>query len=461
MWLLARGYKTSVAGWCAFGAGFFAGISFLSLFPPFSSTFFHFHSIMAGVDLLFGPMLIGVVLNMILYGVVCIQTFTYFQRYPNDSAWIRCFMMYLIVVETANVVVELGIIYEPLIIHYGKAAALAISPTLLPGDPVLISVVSAPIQIFTAWRMSVITGSLILPALITLLSFGSFGSGIIVSINVFMHPEFRSFETFTTEVIVWLVLSAVCDVVITAGMTHALYSRKTGFSVVDGQINRIIRLTLETGALTAITALVDMILFLVFPRTTVNFIVDFPLSALYTCSILAMLNSRQRRKTTDAENTHTVPRMLIQDQTTLRPRSFHSSKKSQANVEIHMQPFTEKPLSLGHAPTASESTLVSNLDTDLHNYRRTPDVARPRKDSGDPTSQNSHPHPQPDFYGYNRSPRARARTLSNGAATQRSLPSNPRPNRPTVPKPQQLGLRPKSPRAKTIIATDRPSPERF
>jgi hypothetical protein len=56
-------------------------------------------------------------------------------------------MMYLIVVETANVVVELGIIYEPLIIHYGersgawdrtgctdripvgKAAALAISPT--------------------------------------------------------------------------------------------------------------------------------------------------------------------------------------------------------------------------------------------------------------------------------------------------------------------------------------------
>jgi hypothetical protein len=50
------------------------------------------------------------------------------------------------------------------------------------------------------------------------------GSGIIVSINVFMHPEFRSFETFTTEVIVWLVLSAVCDVVIAAGMTHALVS---------------------------------------------------------------------------------------------------------------------------------------------------------------------------------------------------------------------------------------------
>lgn len=39
------------------------------------------------------------------------------------------------------------------------------------------------------------------------------------------------------------------------------------------------------------------------------------------------LNSRQRRKTTDAENTHTVPRMLTQDQTTLRPRSLHSFKK--------------------------------------------------------------------------------------------------------------------------------------
>ncbi|KAF7358000.1 hypothetical protein MVEN_00847000 [Mycena venus] len=480
---------------------------------------------MSGVELLFGPLLIGAVLNMMLYGVVCIQISTYLQRYPNDSAWIRCFMLYLLLVETVNVFVEFGIIYEPLIIGFGKEAAILRSPRLLPGDSVLISVVSAPIQLFTAWRISVITGSFILPALIALLSLGSFGAGITVSVMVYMHPEFRSFESFTTEVVVWLGLSAVCDIVIAIGMTYALYSRKTGFSTVDGQINRIIRLTLETGALTAITALMDVVLFLVFPRTTVNFIVDFPLSGLYTCSVLAMLNSRDRRKTADVEHATIPQTQRTQDLSTHKRRSsFFSPNKSQTQVEIFMPASTEKAgafrdyrTDLGTMSAETEKPLVSssnarpefhesnNIDNRTRNFSRprfdsnsdaasdrtftssyrhpTPDPMRPRDVSRSRTrtdavdfpsvSQKSLPlappaEPEPDFYNYNGPPKERERSRSrgrstapsNGAAThqrQRSLPSNPRPNKPTLPQPEVLGLRPK-----TILATsDGPLPERF
>jgi hypothetical protein len=48
------------------------------------------------------------------------------------------------------------------------------------------------------------------------------GAGITVSTMVSMNPQFRDFGNFTVEVIVWLVLSAVCDIVIAIGMTHAL-----------------------------------------------------------------------------------------------------------------------------------------------------------------------------------------------------------------------------------------------
>ncbi|KAJ7657382.1 hypothetical protein DFH06DRAFT_1298001 [Mycena polygramma] len=249
---------------------------------------------MSGPTLIFGPMLIGVVLNMMLYGVVCTQMVSYYQRFTHDSPWIRYLMLYLLLVETANVVVQFGIIYEPLVIQAGTTVSAITSPKLLPGGYRL-----RPIQLFTAWRISVITGSLILPIIIAMLSLGSFGTGITVSAVVLRHPEFESFQNFSTEIILWLVLSAVCDIVIAGGMTHALYTRRTGFSAVDGQINRIIRLSVETGALTAVTALADVALFLVFPRTTTNFIVDFPLSNLYTCSVLAMLNSRDRPKTVE------------------------------------------------------------------------------------------------------------------------------------------------------------------
>ncbi|KAJ7812387.1 hypothetical protein B0H14DRAFT_3752624 [Mycena olivaceomarginata] len=249
---------------------------------------------MAGVTLLLGPMMIGVMLNMVLYGAMFTQMVAYYQRYTQDSPWIRYLMLYLLLAQTAGIIVECGIIYDPLIFQY------------------------------------VITQSLILPGIITLLSLGSFGAGITVSILVSLNPEFHKFGNFKAVITLWLVLSAVCDIVIAVGMTHALYTRKTGFGVVDGQINRIIRLTVETGALTAITALVDLMLFLVFPNTTINFIVDFPLSNLYTFSMLAMLNSRERKKTVDAEHFQMAPQSLApQSIISLRLSSNPSSKIAQ------------------------------------------------------------------------------------------------------------------------------------
>jgi len=314
-------------------------------------------------------MLIGVVLNMMLYGVVFIQMFTYYQRYPNDIAWIRYFMLYLFIVETVNVFVEFGIVYEPLILNYGQQVGAI--PKLLPGDSILIAIVSAPIQLFTAWRISVITGSFILPGLIALLSLGSFGAGITVSTLVSMNPHFRDFGNFTVEVIVWLVLSAVCDIVIAIGMTHALYTRKTGLSDVDGKINRIIRLTVETGSLTAVAALADVMFFLVFPNTAANFIVDFPLSALYTCSLLAMLNSRDPRKHSDAERGTAPQTTYTQSQNTLKPppsfqNSFHNSKMVRSQTKFESHTSTEKSMGTDNSDAASETTLAPHY----YNYNR-------------------------------------------------------------------------------------------
>ncbi|KAF7376838.1 hypothetical protein MSAN_00101300 [Mycena sanguinolenta] len=226
-----------------------------------------------GVELLFGPLLIGVILSTLTYGVMSVQMLLYFQTYKRDARWIRYFMLYLFCTETVNLLVEIGIIYEPLIIRYGAQRALIISPLLLPGDAVSIVASSTPVQLFTAWRISVITGSIVLPLLISFLSIISFGGGLMVTIFVSIRTEFREFTSFSGAIIVWLVSSAACDVLITAVLTYSLTTRKTGFTSVDGQINRIIRLTVQTGAITAVAALADVILFLAFP-------VKFPESAL-------------------------------------------------------------------------------------------------------------------------------------------------------------------------------------
>ncbi|KAJ7057650.1 hypothetical protein C8F01DRAFT_1256279 [Mycena amicta] len=253
---------------------------------------------MAGVDLLFGPMLLGVLLNTLLYGVMATQMLTYYIRFPNDFRWIRYFVLYLLLAETAVVVVEVGIIYQPLVLEYGASLLLLLLLLLLALVLLLLAlglkmrmnvIVATPIQLFTAWRIKIITQSYIAPVLIALLSIASFGGGLLLSFSVLRSSQFIDFGVFATEAAVWLISSAVCDIVLAVAMAYALLTRKTGIDkAVDGYINRIVRLTIESGSLTAAAALIDVILSISFPRSAMNFVVDFPLSTLYTCSLLAM-----------------------------------------------------------------------------------------------------------------------------------------------------------------------------
>ncbi|KAF8825473.1 hypothetical protein HHX47_DHR6000153 [Lentinula edodes] len=57
---------------------------------------------MSQLSLIFGPMLVGVFLNCILYGVLAVQTFIYFQTYKKDNPRIKAFVWYLYILETLN-----------------------------------------------------------------------------------------------------------------------------------------------------------------------------------------------------------------------------------------------------------------------------------------------------------------------------------------------------------------------
>ncbi|KAF8207949.1 hypothetical protein K438DRAFT_2013323 [Mycena galopus ATCC 62051] len=332
-----------------------------------------------GVELLFGPLLIGVILSTLTYGIMSVQMLLYYQAYKkSDARWIRYFMLYLFFAETANLLIEIGIIYEPLIVRYGAQRALIISPIrvfdfrfryvelteefgiVIPGDAVSIVAVSTPVQMFTAWRISVITGSVILPFIISVFSVVSFGGGLLVTIFASIRNEFREFQSFSGAVIVWLVSSAVCDVLITVVLTYslvrvyffprasanfgaasrpparqAMQSTTRSIELYDvstdssaGTPAHLITsteiVTVQTGAITTVAALADVILFLVFPATTLNFIPDFPLSKLYTISLLSTLNARARGRS-DAENR--MPNALFNESTTQKS-TIHTMRNS-------------------------------------------------------------------------------------------------------------------------------------
>ncbi|KAF5318631.1 hypothetical protein D9619_010715 [Psilocybe cf. subviscida] len=241
---------------------------------------------------LFGPFLLGAGFNFTLYGVCILQTFLYFRKYSRDPLRIRLLVAYLFVMETINSGCTMGVLYEPLALHYGDPVFFEKFPLMLTANALVTVLISTPAQFFVAWRLKIVSRSFVIPIVIIILAIVSLVGGTKTSASVIKSQDYGHYSSFTPTVTVWLASSAAADFFITIGLTWSLLKRDFGTKETEDKVTRIIRLTIQTGFVTMAFAIIDLTVFLARPRTTLNFIVDFALSKLYTNSLLSTLNAR-------------------------------------------------------------------------------------------------------------------------------------------------------------------------
>ncbi|KAJ7623602.1 hypothetical protein FB45DRAFT_718870, partial [Roridomyces roridus] len=256
------------------------------------------------VRLSYGPLLLGVFFNMILYGVFLSQLLTYNRLFchPQNAASpdgtlmkrqiISSFIAYLMVLETANTALDMGMLYQPLILEYGQVPSKF--PTVFVTQPILVVLVSTPIQIFFAWRIWKITNCISPPVLIVGLACTSLAGGLLTAARVIVVEYFYNKPLLHTSALIWFVSSSCADVLITICLVLVLSNRKTGFSETDNVIDKLIRTTIQTGLVTACFSILDVCFFETLPHYSVNFIFDLPLSKLYSNALLSTLNARPR-----------------------------------------------------------------------------------------------------------------------------------------------------------------------
>ncbi|XP_006462182.1 hypothetical protein AGABI2DRAFT_179048 [Agaricus bisporus var. bisporus H97] len=250
------------------------------------------------IPLLFGPMLIGAFFNTMLYGVLAIQSLIYFQTYKRDSIWLKCFAFYLLVAETVNTGLIIGLLYEPLILKYGQPAAT----TFFPVHPIMTIAVSTPVQLFIAWRIIIISGKRYFAFIIWVFALISTGGAIWLAHTVVDVKRFARKPDLHWPALTWLLASMIADVIITFSLVHSLAKRRTGIVQTDDIINKIIRMTIQTGLVTAIFAILDVICFLVIPARYLE-LNPFQLSLTGRSKSLDMSSSRtgSRRTADDIE----------------------------------------------------------------------------------------------------------------------------------------------------------------
>ncbi|KAJ7019239.1 hypothetical protein C8F04DRAFT_1323994 [Mycena alexandri] len=262
---------------------------------------------------LFGPLLIGVFFNMILFGLLIAQTMTYFQTARKDPIWMRLLVsFYVLFVETANTALDISVMYQPLVLQYGSIPGPL--PTVfltrknsleclksashhpLDVEPLCIALVAFPIELFFIWRIRTLTGGIILPAIFFVFALLAFGAGIWTTIALGGAGRWDNVSVSFQAAKVWISSSMGTDLCIAFTLAWALRSKKTGFGGTDTVVNRIVRMTVQTGLITAVVNVLDMLSFLFIKNSTFNFMWSNPLSKLYSNCMMSTLNARTNLK---------------------------------------------------------------------------------------------------------------------------------------------------------------------
>jgi hypothetical protein len=152
--------------------------------------------------------------------------------------------------------------------------------------------ISTPVQWFFAGRIYKITKSYLIPGIVVALSLASSAGGFITGIKIAVLKLFIKKPELHWSALLWFLTSCVADLLITGTLVRSLSQRKTGVGATDTMIDKLIRLTVKTGMITAICAIGDVAFFMALPHTGVNFLWDLTLSKLYTNCLMSNLNAR-------------------------------------------------------------------------------------------------------------------------------------------------------------------------
>ncbi|KAF7303923.1 hypothetical protein MIND_00622800 [Mycena indigotica] len=256
------------------------------------------------------PILAGTQANWLLLGTLTLQLHTFHICFPNERWWIKLLAYGLYVLEVVQSAITSHFAYSLLVTGWGNPTVFTQLPWSSLATPIFTGITSCTVQIFFAWRIWTLrkkelwawlaAGFIILLALAQSLAAIISDARFAVTTNIAELPKLLNGVKF------WLIGSAVCDVFITIVMLFILtdYRRSAPWKSTDSIVTKLIYNTVETGAVTSVVAIIDVVLFIQYTNENYHQFPAFMLGKLYTTVLLASLNSRaELRKASSMPNT--------------------------------------------------------------------------------------------------------------------------------------------------------------
>lgn len=248
-----------------------------------------------------GAFFLGVILSSILYGVTCLQVYSYFSKHcQNDRLFLKCFVAFLLILDSLQLALVVHGFYVAGVINFGDYLADLKAPWSLKVQSLLGIILTCSVQQFYAWRIYHLSMRQVhIPAFIFILSLAELALGIVYLVHCFQYPYFTQAKIQIPNSTAGLSIQVACDLTITVSMVYYLLTRHDTIAKrANLAITAVLALyCINSGALTLVFAIACLATFVRYSHTLIYAPFFFVLVRLYACAFMAVLNSRDRLRT--------------------------------------------------------------------------------------------------------------------------------------------------------------------
>ncbi|KAK0451652.1 hypothetical protein EV421DRAFT_1731468 [Armillaria borealis] len=246
-----------------------------------------------------GP--IAALLNWGLFGTLSVQLYLYYLAFPNDRRFTKYLVYGIYVIEFVQTMFITHDVFATFGYGFGDMDALTAKHLYWFTVPIMSAIAAGIGQVFYAYRIFILSKSRIISIFIVCISLTNYVASMFTGVYSFQAGIITRLTSRKLHIAVGLMRST------------------TDFRRTRILITKIIRLTIETGSVTAVVALLSVVLFIVFPNQTFYMTPTLIMPKLYANAVYMVLNSRFQiiggrdtyKSSTDISITTTMIRNII------------------------------------------------------------------------------------------------------------------------------------------------------
>ncbi|KAF9479835.1 hypothetical protein BDN70DRAFT_932265 [Pholiota conissans] len=284
----------------------------------------------SALDSTYGAYLIGVLFATFLQGLLTIQAWNYYEKFPNDPLKHKILVLTVWILDTAHLVVVCQSVYHYLVTDWGFEPALNVATWELVIHIFLIGLSCFLCQLFFLHRIWIFSRkNYFVVGLVMVLCLATLALSIHLPIHVMLsHIPISEFPSDKPEILALFLVGAGSDFLIAGLLCFYLRLNKPGFQPMRSVLGRVLQYAVATGLVTSALRIGAVIALLAAPTKLYYIAMHLSLGRLYTNALLATLNARAKMREVLKGHQPSDPLRLPRSRTNIHfatdPDSFHS-----------------------------------------------------------------------------------------------------------------------------------------